>query len=140
MGHQEQGSGSSSQKLGAIMGPTHLGVKAQEQFSFNLHLIPPLWTPLLWFLVSWRPRQQHFPHTLRCWGSSSSSTGKGCTKGELLRGSAHPECVPLCPGYPVLRNKIELRPGREVKKDVWYKFVMAVKVSQNPPGRERGCG
>lgn len=37
----------------------------------------------------------------------------------------------------MLRNKIELRPGREVKKDVWYKFVMAVKVSQNPRGRSQ---
>ncbi|KAF4795993.1 hypothetical protein TURU_088441 [Turdus rufiventris] len=43
----------------------------------------------------------------------------------------------LLTGYPVLRNKIELRPGREVKKDVWYKFVMAVKVSQNPRGRSQ---
>lgn len=40
----------------------------------------------------------------------------------------------------MLRNKIELRPGREVKKDVWYKFVMAVKVSQNPAGRSQAVG
>lgn len=40
----------------------------------------------------------------------------------------------------MLRNKIELRPGREVKKDAWYKFMMAVKVSQNLTGRETGCG
>lgn len=40
----------------------------------------------------------------------------------------------------MLRNKIELRPGREVKKDAWYKFMMAVKVSQNLIGRETGCG
>ncbi|NWI06050.1 IF172 protein, partial [Tichodroma muraria] len=49
-------------------------------------------------------------------------------------------------GYPVLRNKIELRPGREVKKDVWYKFVMAVKTSHSPAGQDvieflrRWCG
>uniref|UniRef100_A0A8C3Y295 Intraflagellar transport protein 172 homolog n=1 Tax=Catharus ustulatus TaxID=91951 RepID=A0A8C3Y295_CATUS len=46
----------------------------------------------------------------------------------------------LLTGYPVLRNKIELRPGREVKKDVWYKFVMAVKVSQIPAGRSQAVG
>lgn len=49
-------------------------------------------------------------------------------------------------GYPVLRNKIELRPGREVKKDVWYKFMMAVKTSHSPAGQDvieflrRWCG
>ncbi|KAI1241384.1 hypothetical protein IHE44_0009870 [Lamprotornis superbus] len=52
----------------------------------------------------------------------------------------------LLTGYPVLRNKIELRPGREVKKDVWYKFVMAVKTSHSPAGQDvieflrRWCG
>ncbi|XP_041885316.1 intraflagellar transport protein 172 homolog isoform X3 [Corvus kubaryi] len=49
-------------------------------------------------------------------------------------------------GYPVLRNKIELRPGREVKKDAWYKFMMAVKTSHSPAGQDvieflrRWCG
>lgn len=41
------------------------------------------------------------------------------------------EGVAVCPGYPVLRNKIEFkRPGREANKDTWNKFLMAVKVSQ----------
>ncbi|XP_036261104.1 intraflagellar transport protein 172 homolog isoform X2 [Molothrus ater] len=52
----------------------------------------------------------------------------------------------LLTGYPVLGNKIELRPGREVKKDAWYKFVMAVKTSHSPAGQDvieflrRWCG
>lgn len=40
----------------------------------------------------------------------------------------------------MLGNKIELRPGREVKKDAWYKFVMAVKVSQNPQAGRQAVG
>ncbi|XP_058656852.1 intraflagellar transport protein 172 homolog isoform X2 [Ammospiza caudacuta] len=52
----------------------------------------------------------------------------------------------LLTGYPVLGNKIELRPGREVRKDAWYKFVMAVKTSHSPAGQDvieflrRWCG
>uniref|UniRef100_A0A8C5J9F3 Intraflagellar transport protein 172 homolog n=1 Tax=Junco hyemalis TaxID=40217 RepID=A0A8C5J9F3_JUNHY len=52
----------------------------------------------------------------------------------------------LLTGYPVLGNKVELRPGREVKKDAWYKFVMAVKTSHSPAGQDvieflrRWCG
>lgn len=76
MGHQEQGSGSKSQKLGAIVGPTHLGVTAQGQFS--LHLILPLWAPLLHFGLL-ETKAALFP-THCCWGSPSHSTGKGCTK------------------------------------------------------------
>ncbi|NXP39291.1 IF172 protein, partial [Leiothrix lutea] len=47
----------------------------------------------------------------------------------VAAGTGVPSLPCLLTGYPVLRNKIELKPGREVKKDVWYKFVMAVKVS-----------
>ena len=33
-------------------------------------------------------------------------------------------------GYPVLRNKIELkRPGKAANKEDWNKFIMATKVS-----------
>ncbi|XP_063277854.1 intraflagellar transport protein 172 homolog isoform X3 [Prinia subflava] len=52
----------------------------------------------------------------------------------------------LLTGYPVLRNKLELRPGREVKREVWYKFMKAVKTSHSPAGHDvieflqRWCG
>ncbi|RLV86206.1 hypothetical protein DV515_00015928 [Chloebia gouldiae] len=61
-------------------------------------------------------------------------------------GTGAPSLPCMLTGYPVLGNKIELRPGREVKKDAWYKFMMAVKTSHSPAGQDvieflrRWCG
>uniref|UniRef100_H0ZWS4 Intraflagellar transport protein 172 homolog n=1 Tax=Taeniopygia guttata TaxID=59729 RepID=H0ZWS4_TAEGU len=64
----------------------------------------------------------------------------------VAAGTGVPSLPCMLTGYPVLGNKIELRPGREVKKDAWYKFVMAVKTSHSPAGQDvieflrRWCG
>lgn len=85
MGHQEQGSGSSSQKLGAVLGPTHLGVITQRQFSLNLHLIPPLWTLLhSGFLEA---KAAAFPpHTVLLLGQPQLQHGEGLHQGGAAGG------------------------------------------------------
>lgn len=105
---------------------TSLDVLARGRV-FHLPLILPLWTTPSSFwsreardgLVPWElPWRDGVLKVGVCYGSRLVSEG-----------------VTVCPGYPVLRNKVEFkRPGREANKDTWNKFLMAVKVSQAAPG------
>lgn len=84
MGHQEQrGCGSESQKLAAIVGPTHLGVIAQGEFSLNLNLIPHFEHPFF-ILVSWRPRQHHSPQLTVLLGQPQLQHREGVHQGPAV--------------------------------------------------------
>ncbi|XP_074392344.1 intraflagellar transport protein 172 homolog isoform X2 [Zonotrichia albicollis] len=107
------------------------------------------------------PAQQHVPEEqreeVRDWVLTVSmdqrlqqvlpQDERGTYEASLVAAGTGAASLPcLLTGYPVLGNKIELRPGREVKKDAWYKFVMAVKTSHSPAGQDvieflrRWCG
>ncbi|XP_074197923.1 intraflagellar transport protein 172 homolog isoform X2 [Camelus bactrianus] len=57
---------------------------------------------------------------------------RGAYEASLVAASTGVQALPcLITGYPILRNKIELkRPGKAANKDNWNKFLMAIKVRE----------
>ena len=42
----------------------------------------------------------------------------------------HPACV--ITGYPVIRNRLDLKHGQAANKDDWNKLIMSTKMSNSP--------